>query len=258
MNKIKKQFKDFWNFYRLLNYGYNVRESNRSMGVCYLIAALCAVASMLHFGSASFSILVVFLVIVWSVGRATFDKTSFISLSPFTPAQRVAFTYLTILFSAVLFAVLIAAVTLVLISVIALIVFCIDGSNFFVTEKIFAKFGALTFTTGGGILALTYAILALSTLALVHIDNKKIRNIVSVSFGVSYEVMLLIIANVCGFAAQRGQGVIKPFFFMVNLYEAADKLNYPWITFTVLGALSAAAFGVALWLVIKRFGSTKL
>ncbi|MDE7087801.1 MAG: hypothetical protein K2O67_06380 [Clostridia bacterium] len=262
MKKVKNFFKNFWSFYRLTGVGTNVRGAGRKISpfaVTMFATFLSCFTAFMHLGSSyMFGLGLVACMLAISIGQATYDKTALISVAPFSPKQRVAFSFLTMLLNMLIFITAINAITWIVFLTIALIVFCITRGNIFITE--FAEIMQPTPISpyGAGTLVLVFFIIFFAALALSHIDKSKTRTICSVAFfGVS-EVIALSIANACGFAAQQGQGVIQNFFLEVDLVNTIDKLNHPWIVIAVLAVIVAALFAVALWLIIKRHKSTDL
>ncbi len=72
MNKAKKQFKDFWNFYRLNIYGTNIKETAKSYSFPFVMVFVVAFLTNVHLGtSAAYGLLLVAGLIAFSVGLVT-------------------------------------------------------------------------------------------------------------------------------------------------------------------------------------------
>ncbi|MDE7163779.1 MAG: hypothetical protein K2O44_06915 [Clostridia bacterium] len=255
MNKVKKQFKDFWNFYRLTIYGNNQKETVKLFSFPTLIAFVVAFLANIHLGtSAAFGFVLVTSLIAVHVGRVTFDKTALISVAPFSPAQRVVFTYLTMLLNALFFFTAVSVCSAVVILILAFIDFCITGDSVIFKSSIWEQ----TFISPNavGVAILSALIIFFAAIVLSHIDKTKIRNIATGVFFALNEALMLTVINIVGLSTQSG-GVRRGFFLSIDL-EMVDKLAHPWILLLVLGIIAAAVAGVSVWMVIKRHKSSKL
>lgn len=262
MNKVKNFFKDFWNFYRLTGNGLNLKAQGRrfsSFSLILVLSFLTSMLSMIHLDSSElFAFCLAASFIAMNIGQVSYDKTALFSVAPFSPRQRVVFTYLTVLLNALAFVAIVTVFGWAIVLIWALIAFCVSGENIFVTQLFTEENAEYVSANGAGVLILLFVILFFGTLALSHINNNKCRAVAAVSFFAANEILALSIANACGFAAQRGQGVIQNFFGSVDIMTTVDKLDYPWLLLTVLGVLAALSVGLSLWLVIRRHKSSNL
>lgn len=255
MDKVKKQFRDFWAFYKLAYLGVDYKDTAKSLGFVYALVFITAFLSILHFNMFSvYGFVLVLGILAANMGRATCDKTSLISVAPFTPAQRIVFSYLTILLNVIFFAAAVSAIGLVVISIIALVTFCTTGENVFLD----GTFEEPVSSNAVGVAVLFCAIIFFASLALSHIDKRKTRNIAAGVFFAVNEAIILTITNVCGFAAQRNSGKKQIFFMSFDMNKELDKLAHPWIVLVILGVVAAVLFGVSLYLIIKRHRSSKI
>lgn len=260
MNKVKKQFKDFWSFYRLTNYGWNTRGNLREMITPLIIIVACMFLSFIHFSNAqAYPIIFCGCMIAWYAGRSTYDRTSLLAVAPFTPAQRCVFTVFTMILNMVFFLAGVTVGSIVVILIAALLVFMFTGENAFVIESTTETLEKVPVSSVGVWLITIMGLAVLfAAFALTHIDDKKLRNGASLVFLVIFEIISLIIVNVCGFDDQRGSGVIQRFFFNSPVLYTAHSLKYPWALLTLAGVFAGAMLIAAVWFLIKRHKSTKL
>lgn len=255
MDKVKKQFRDFWSFYKLAYLGVDYKDTAKSLGFVYALVFITAFLSILHFNMFSvYGFVLVLGILATNMGRATCDKTSLISVAPFTPVQRIVFSYLTILLNVIFFAAAVSAIGLIVVSIIALVNFSISGENVFSNGTL----EEIVSPNTAGVAVLFCAIIFFASLALSHIDKRKTRNIAAGVFFAVNEAIILTITNVCGFAAQRNSGKMQIFFMSFDMNKELDKLAHPWIVLVILGVVAAVLFGVSLYLIIKRHRSSKI
>ncbi|MDE6690785.1 MAG: hypothetical protein K2K04_02335, partial [Clostridia bacterium] len=146
MDKIKKQFKDFWAYYRLLRYGANAsdRAAYRKFLPLILVIVIGAMIIVTQVSSSGdtfrFSMFLPFLCgMSIATGKVTAFRPSLIGVSPYTPKQRIAFSYIATLIRTVIATVIWTVFMIVLMLLLALVVFVLTGENVFVAEEITEK-----------------------------------------------------------------------------------------------------------------------
>lgn len=269
MNKIKKQFKDFWTYLQLLKYGINASEkmSYRSFlpllagfvfGICISVGQLSSSGNYLRISA--FLPFMTGMAIV--TGITTSYKPSLLGVSPFTPKQRVVFSYIATLVRGIVFTVIWTACMIVVILFFALVAFIISGENILVFEESVLP---STSAYGDAHEALFWVILVFSAYAISHLNGKKARYIALVCFIVGLEIFTLVLVNVCGRAEQMhnietgvNDGLVQHFFMSSDVSVTIDYLAYPWAVIVVEAVLAAAAFAASLYTSIMRYRSSKI
>lgn len=273
MDKIKKQFKDFWAYYRLLRYGANASDrTNYRKFLPMLIVIVACGFIILGQVSAPYSLrITMFLPFLCGVSIATGKVTSsafspsLIGVSPYTPRQRVVFSYLATLLRAIIFTVIWTVFMIAIMLVIALIAFVISGENVFVAEEGAASTARAISSYGYAYEFLLWIICAFSAYAISHLNSRKVRNIVVICFFVGLEILVLILVNACGLAEQEykiaagiNDGLVKNFWLASEVSVTIDYLAQPWVVIVVEAVLCVAAIAVSLYASIMRYKSSKI
>lgn len=261
MNKIKKQFKDFISYYRLCKYGANTSDGETVK--IYIPVIFCAVASMMlmllqfyiarvHSGGVlSCSIEVFFIAFLCGgaiyIGIVTRYKPSQLGVAPFTPRQRVIFSYITALVKATVLFVICFAVMLLALFLAGCFISAVLGEFVFAVEGYINESTVYTSPYAHLFNFLLGAIFFFAYFAICNIDRAKYRNIAAVSFAVGMVILSTVFANVCGAGT-----------FLMDINYCLDSLKYPWILFLVQGVLVVAAFIVSVFVTIKRFKSSEI
>ncbi|MCM1437845.1 MAG: hypothetical protein NC131_01350 [Roseburia sp.] len=270
MDKIKKQFKDFWAYYRLLRYGANSSnkgEYKRILPLGFIFAiGIVNIIPQITVSIYSANIFVFLCIMAVSTGLVTSYRPSLIGVSPFTPRQRVIFSYLATLIRAIVITVIwmafLAAITLL----IALIAFVFSGENIFITEESAPHVAArVVCACGRAHEVLFWLILAFSMYAISHLNSNKARIISAVCFFVGLEILALGLVNACEFARQGydiasgiNDGLIESFFLFSDVPVTVEYLAHPWVVPVVEACLTAAAFAASLYTSVMRYKSGKI
>ena len=269
MNKLKKQFKDFWTYCRLLKYGVNASEKTSVrqyfpfifgfiVGVCIILGQ--GSSSGTYFRVSAFMPLMAGVAI--ATGLTTAYKPSLIGVAPYTPRQRVVFSYISTLVRGIILTVFWTVCMIVVILFFAFVAFIISGENLLVVEEsVLPAVGAY----GNAHEALFWVILVFAAYAISHLNGKKARYITLVCFFVGLEILTLVLVNLCGRAEQAhliatgvNDGLVKEFFMSSDVSVTIDYLAHPWAVIVVEGVLAAAAFAASLYASIMRYKSSKI
>ncbi len=274
MDKIKKQFKDFWAYCRLLKYGANQTDKTniRKMIVVMMVAFVCGMIILGQIASSGgalrFTIFPLFLCamsIATGIVTSSVYRPSLIGVSPYTPKQRIIFSYLATLLRAIIITVIWTLAMIAFILVIALIAFVISGENIFVAEEGAESVARVISTYGYVHEVLIWIIFAFSAYAISHLNSKKVRNIVLVCFFVGIEILVLILVNSCGFAKQNydiatgvNDGVREVFFLGSDVAVTIAYLARPWVVIVVEAVLAVAAIAASVYCSVQRYKSSKI
>lgn len=269
MDKIKKQFKDFWTYFRLLKYGVNASDRTKFRRYIFLIiaVAICSVIILSQVSMDGFSAVIYLPVFICglavSTGVVTAFRPSLIGVAPYTPKQRIVFSYLATLLRGIIAAILWAAIIITFMLVIALFVFIFTGTSVFVEDE--ESVTRIVGAYGRAHEVLFWVFLCFSAYAIAHIDGKKARNITLICFFVGLEILVLILVNYCGFAKQSYEiamgtnNGLKGYFFLGS--DVAVNIAYlakPWVVIVVEAVLAVAAFAASLLTSFLRYRSSKI
>ena len=259
MNKIKKQFKDFISYYKLCKYGANISEEETV--ISYIPVILCIIASMTSMlmqfyvktyieGYVSLSFEVIFIVCAsgaaMNIGMVTRPKSSLISVAPFTPKQRIVFSYLAALVKAVVLFVLSFAAILLAVFIGGCIFSVVEGSFVFGGDMS----GCVDYTSRYTpvFYFLSCVIFFFAYFAICNINRAKYRNIAAVCFAVGMIILSTVLVNVYEHGAK----------LITEINYCLDGLKYPWIVFVVQSVLAVGAIVASVFATIKRFKSSKI
>ena len=249
MNKIKKQFKDFWQYFRLVRYGANTTESMKRFRKCLPALIIMLVGFVVTFSQMGISFNFFSGVLVGSamgLGICTAVRPSALSVAPFSPKQRVIFTFLSSLLMAIMISLFYLAIMLVVYSIVALIAFCVSGENLFIYEPLGIGAYGIAFSV------LAIALFFFSAYAVFHFERRRNVTIASIIFVVLIEVFTLVMTNLCGHIYSSS------FAMYANVPELITLLYAPWVVMVVLGVLNVAAIAACVFLTIRRFKSDKI
>lgn len=267
MNKIKSQFKCFWAYFRLMRYGVpNDANTGFRQNIFLLLGAIATVlAVMFQTGLGGdffiFDFSVAFFVgAAIGMGIATSIKPSLLSVAPFSPKQRVIFSYLSAVLTGIITFVFYVVALLVFGLVIAFFAYVSTGTNIFLYED------EEVMMTGSGwynAFSVLYSVYMFFTAyAISNINRKKYRNLATLAWFAITEVLTLVLINCCADAYYRsafpdgtGRNRIVTFSF---LYEEYDYLAHPWVPVLIISILATAVIGLSIWLSIKRHRSGKV
>lgn len=268
MNKIKSQFKSFWAYFRLTRYGVpNDANAGLRQNIFLLLGAIATVLAVMFQTSIGenffiFDFSVAFFVgAAVGVGIATSVKPSLLSVAPFSPKQRVIFSYLSAVLTGIITFVFYVVALLLFGLVIAFFAYVSTGTNIFLYED------EEVMMTGSGwykAFSVLYSVYMFFTAyAIANINRKKYRNIATVVWFAVTEILTLVLINCCADAYYRNvfpdSGVrrnrIVTFMF---LYEEYDYLAHPWVPVLIIGVITAIAIGLSIWLSIRRHRSGKV
>lgn len=269
MDKIKKQFKDFWTYCKLLKYGANASDkaSYRKFFALGIGVVVCVMLILGQLSSSSDTLRTdIFMPFMCGMAIATGIVTSYrpslLGIAPYTPKQRVVFSYLATLLRGIVITILWLVAMIVIGLVFALLIFIFTGENILVVEDSAER---VLSAYGNAHEVLIWVILVFSMYAISHLNSRKARNIAAVCFFAGVEILVLILVNACGFAKLRYEldaGLndgLRPFFFLgSDVAVTIDYLAHPWVVIVVEAVLSVAAFGASLYASILRYKSGKI
>lgn len=262
MDVIKRQLKDFWSYFRLCRWGFNQAQYKRS----YLPLIFAVVAgTMITFiqtgitegGSGVTFNLWWFMLVGASLGMglATSLKPTLLSVAPFTPKQRVVFSYLTIALQTLMFTVIYVVSVLAFMAFIALVFFIFRGENIFVVSDDPEFTSAVIFYSVNG-KAMQILFMLLNTFAVyaaTNLERYKSRCWALAGFYVGYEILTLALINGCS----RALGGTH-FRFGGDVWFWSDSLSDPWLITVILAVLVVIAFALSLLLSIRRHKSDNI
>lgn len=192
----------------------------------------------------------------FGVGVNARIKPSFTSVAPFSPKQRIVYSYLSTILVAIIACVFWTVITMAFAGIIGLIAFLASGENIFIASEDIIKKSA--YYNGYDVLFGLY--MWLSVYALSFIPRTKYRNIAFAVWFAVNEALALVLVNVCyqAYAAQAGMEAYRGFMFAAPIYEQMDYLAHPWVLLLIMGILAAAAFAASLVMSIRYFRTTKI
>lgn len=262
MEKIKNQCKAFWNYFLLMRCGANNADATKSMRRWMLTLIVTIIAIMTIFSQAGIEITFYaewFIAAAIVTGATTAIRPSALSVAPFSPKQRIVFSFLSTLLMALIFTVIIFLLQFVFFCIIAFIAFCVDGEN------LFAEMGQATFYSayGNAFIVLMLTLFFFAAYAIFHLNKGRNMAIAAISFFALMEIFILIMTNVCGNAwIQDAIGIPENSYY--QFYGAADvpaiigELAQPWVPILVLCIANVLAIAAAVLLTIRRFKSDKI
>ncbi|MDE7087800.1 MAG: hypothetical protein K2O67_06375 [Clostridia bacterium] len=270
MNKIKKQFKDFWLYFRLTKYGVNLSDGETVkryipvlMGVIAgIFVAFIQFLITKNQSGISFTFGVMFLPFACGSaigsGMATCQKPSLIAAAPFTPKQRMVFSYLATLLRAVIIYVIAMAAFLLVILVAGCLISIAVGEWVLVIDSGFISEFVAPTPYEVAFRFLFCAFYFFSYLAICNTDRAKYRNIATACFFFGVLILSTVLTNVCGYAMQSFSSFRQYFFFSIDMAEGLNALTHPWIVILVLSILTAGSIAASVFTTIKRFKSSDI
>lgn len=258
MDSIKKQFKDFWAYFRLCRWGYDQRHFKR--GFIPLIFAV-VFGTMVPFMQMSISdgssritfnlLLFMFVGASFGMGLATSHRPTLLSVAPFTPKQRVVFSYLTILLQTLIFAVIYFVIMIAFLAFLALVYFVFWGENIFVISNDPEYAGALYYSANGESMQILFMMLnAFSIYAATNLKRNKSRCWAVAGFYAGYEIFTLAVVN----GVSRALGGTH-FRLAGDVWYWVDSLADGWFATVILAVLVAIAFALSVVLSVRRHKS---
>ncbi len=261
MNAIVKQFKEFWLYFRLYSRTSN-GESSRQLfkqRLYFFIVTIFSVTMVVsQVGSRpdGFTInmlLAFFCGSAFGAGYVTSIRPSLLSVSPFSPRQRIIFSYLAAVLYAVIACILYTLIMIVFILVVALIAFLATGENIFVVEESFTTVSG--WFNGFEVFFTLYMFFSLY--AISYIERNRNRNIAATVWFVFTEAMTLLLVNSVNRAWSSANGGVVPSFVMggADVPARMGALAFPWVPLLVMGILALLAFAASLYLSYRRHRS---
>ena len=263
MEKIKKQFIAFWQYFRLLQRGAGNMEAGRRLRKYLLPFILVCVMIVVTSSQMNLDFTIFEGVIIGAgmgVGITTAIKPSALSVAPFSPRQRMVFTFLSALLIALMAFAFIFAFTTLFVLIIAFIAFCVDGTNIFASASSAETYSAY----GHAFSILTFAFFFFVTYAIFHLERKRNVAIASAVLLAVMEIFTLVMTNLCGNAEYPPfEATILPvskfhFCGYADVRARIVNLYAPWAPILVLAIMNALAIAAAVFLTIRRFKSDKV
>lgn len=260
MDKIKKQFKDFWQYFKLIERGAGTSEAGKRLrgyipSFIILIFALIAVYSQMGL---TFSIFAgIPIGAAMGVGITTAIKPSALAVAPFSPKQRVIFSFLSTLLAALIAFLFIAVFSIIGFSFIAFIVFCVEGENAFTSIPSAEPYSAYGHAFG----ALVSSLFFFVTYAIFHMERKRNIAIASAIFFALMEVFALVMINLCIQAVKEVHPYMynsSSFTMYMGVRTWIHYLSMPWLPILFLCIFNAAAIAASVVMSIRRYKSDKV
>ncbi len=264
MKAIKRQFKEFWLYFKCYKRGINVGTDGAVFkGNLFVIIVL--VFSVVMFSSQigtsangfTFNIFHAFFIgAAFGIGACARIKPSFMSVAPFSPKQRIVYSYLSTVLIAIISCILWTIFVILFMALIGFFVFVASGENIFViSEDIIKK---SDYYTGLDILFGLY--MWLSVYAMSFIPRLKHRNIAFPVWFAVTEALVLVLVNVCNqaWAAQAGIEAYSGFMFATDIANQIEYLALPWLPVLITGLLALGAFAASLITSIRFFRTTEI
>lgn len=254
MKAIKRQFVDFFNYFRMMSRGVNNNNNRQKIGrmifiyivyfvlAAFILAQTCDIVNFFY-GA--------FIGSVISMSIVTYIQPSALAIAPFSPRQRVVFNFLCTFLLGLFYAVLITIFSIILILIMALFLFLITGENLLVFEESIAS-GYPAYGEAYNALLGTFMYFAIY--AVCYIRSKRARVISGVALLVGLEIFSLIMVNLCG----RYEYSFYSFQIYSDVARNITALAHPWIPILILSLFSALAIAASVALTIRRFKSDKI
>jgi len=259
MNKIKKQFKAFWAYFCLTERGAGTVETGKRMrgyvwSLLIIIVAFIVPAMQMGLGFSVYEGVV--LGAAMGVGICTAVKPSALSVAPFSPKQRMVFSFLSVLLMSLIAIAFIFAISMVFVLFIAFIAFCINGENIFASALPTEYYSAY----GNAFTILSFTLIFFAVYAIFYMERKRNVTIASIVFLVATEIFTLVMTNLCGNARNSQIVPLNEFHFCTysNVPVEIDYLNAPWGPILLLSILNVLAIAAAVFMTIRRFKSDKV
>lgn len=260
MNAILKQFKDFWLYFRMYSITSN-KDSGRQLfkqRVYFFIVVIISVTMLVsQVGSrpngVSYNMFIAFLCgSAFGAGYVTAIRPSLLSVSPYSPRQRIIFNYLSSLLYAIIASILYTVLMILFMLVVALIAFLVTGENIFVVEEEITTVS--NWFNGFEVFFALY--LYFSIYAISYIERRRNRNIVATVWFVVTEALTLLLINSVN-RAWYGNGDIVPSFVFggADVPARMGALACPWVPLLIAGILTLLAFAASLYLSYRRHRS---
>ena len=212
-----------------------------------IIGCVCAYSQM----NVSFTFFAgAFVGAAMGLGMGTAVRPTALSVAPFSPKQRMVFSFLSSICIAVMISLVYLAAMVVFSLLVALIAFCVSGENIMAYEPMGLSAYGIAFTL------LTIALFFFATYAIFHLERRRNITIASIVFVVLMEVFALVIVNMCAKAAPHVTS--SSFVIYAPVPELIALLNAPWVVIVVLGVFNALAIAACIFLTVRRFKSDKV
>lgn len=259
MGKIKKQFKDFWQYFRLIQRGAGTAEAGRHIRgyiPAFIIIIVALILTSTQMGLTFTIMHGVFIGSAMGVGITTAVKPSALSVAPFSPKQRVVFSFFSTLLMAIIASFFIFAISMVFVLFIAFIAFCVDGENIFESALPAENISAY----GYSFAILVFILFFFVTYAIFHLERKRNVVIASAVFLAVMVIFTLVMTNLCSNAIAQYHNPQPEFHFSsyANVPDLIVFLSLPWLPILILCIMNALAIAGSIVLSIKRFKSDKV
>lgn len=251
MSFIKNNLKDFWLYYKAVFNSPSKDFKKYFPALIIVMTVLMASAFANLISGLGFNILVIFpAAVAMRMGYCVTNKPSLVSVAPFSPKQRVVFSYLSMILRSLIIAVLYLSVMILTMLIIALGIFIFTGENVFVIEDISYRVSVWA----GLYEAVSGLFLFFSVYAISHVESTKHRNIASVCWGVFCLIMIVILRVYTNRVGESYESEV----LSGGFYKLIDHLDNPWLPATLAAVLAAIALAVSIYLSIKVHKSGKV
>ncbi len=261
MDKIKKQFKDFWQYFKLVERGAGTSETGKRFrgyipSLLIMIFAVIVLFAQMGLDLPLFA--GVLMGAAMGIGISTAIKPSALSVAPFSPKQRMVFSFLSTLLAALIAFLFIVAISAVFLLIIAFIDFCIYGENMFSTFPSSVPYSAY----GNAFGVLVFTLFFFAAYAIFHLERKRNVVITSVIFFVLMEVFALVMTNLCINAVPEVHPMMynsaSSFSAYADVRRLITCLSLPWLPILFLCIFNVAAIAASVIMSVRRYKSDKV
>ena len=257
MDKIKKQFKDFWQYFKLVERGAGSSEAGKRWRKYIPSVIIMIFAVIILFAQMGLDLPIFAGVLIGAsmgVGISTAVKPSALAVAPFSPKQRMVFSFLSTLLAALIASVFIVLISAVFVLIIAFIAFCVDGTNMFAAASTAEAYSAY----GNAFGVLVFTLFFFVSYAIFNMKRKRNIVIAAAIFFALMEVFTLVMTNLCHNAA--GLIIYDSFSFSAyaNVRELITYLSMPWLPILFLCIFNVAAIAASVVMSIRRYRSDKV
>ncbi len=255
MNAIKRQFVDFFNYMRLSRCGVNANASRQKISRNIILYILFFVVIAFVLSQTTSGVDFIFGAMIGGFLGASLRasiKPSAMSVAPFTPKQRMIFSFLSSVIIGLFYAFLILIVSIIMVLFMALVLFLITGENLLVFEASVTQEFYSAYGYAYEMLLAVFVYFALY--AISNLTNNRARIISGVSLILTLETFSLIMANVCG----NFEYSFYSFRIYCDVAENITTLSMPWIPILILSIASALAIAAAVAITIMRYKTDKV
>lgn len=258
MKAIKRQFVDFFNYFRMFRCcGINSNANRHKLGrtiVAYIFFFVALSLIMMQSGDFVNFFFGAMVGGALGVCLQSSVRPSALSIAPFSPAQRVIFNFLCALIMALIWTLAITLFSFIVVLLLALLVFAVMGENVFVVEASSPEAAEYVYSGYGVAYILLLSVFVYFAIyAICNLKTGRAKVISGVSLLVLLEIFSLIMVNLF----DKDLYTFYMFRFAADVPLHITELAHPWVPILILSVASALALAAAVFLSIRRFKSDK-